>query len=93
MVLNEESGVYGKHLEVRIELNPIASSHITLTIQVSNKVIFNPTNCYEGSRIVWDFILSINGTLKHPTLLGDCVLGEGDYRYPGATVQIGVPNV
>jgi len=32
MVLNEESGIYGKHLEVRIKLNPIASANVTLTI-------------------------------------------------------------
>jgi len=82
MVLNEESGVDGKHLEVRVKLNPIASANVTLTIQVGNKVVFNPTNCYEGSRVVWDFILSVDWPFKHPTLLGDCVLGERDYRNP-----------
>jgi hypothetical protein len=79
MVLNEESGIYGKHLEVGIKLNAIASANVTLTIQVGNKVVFNPTNCYEGRSVVWNFSLKINRSLKHTTLLCDCVLGEGDY--------------
>jgi hypothetical protein len=93
MVLNEESGIYGKHLEVGIKLNAIASANVTLTIQVGNKVVFNPTNCYEGRSVVWYIILSVDWSFEHTAILVNSVVGVGYNAYELTAIQINVVYV
>jgi hypothetical protein len=80
-------------LEVRVKLNPIASANVTLTIQVGNKVVFNPTNCYEGSRVVWYFSLQVYWPLEHTAILVNSVVGVRYNAYELTAIQINVVYV
>ena len=93
MVLNEESGVDGEDLAVGVELNAIASSRITFASQVSNKVVLNPANCYEGSGVVWYIILSVDWPLEHTAILVNSVVGVRYNAYELTAIQINVVYV
>jgi hypothetical protein len=77
--LYEETGVNGEDLTVRVKLNAIASLHVAVLVQVGHELIVEPAYCDKGGRVVRDFVLSVDRTFKHSTLLGDGVLREWDY--------------
>jgi hypothetical protein len=80
MVLsNEESGIDGKDLTVRVKRYAVTGLHVTVLTKIGNEVVVYPTNGYECCGIIRDFVLSINSTLKHTPILIDVVFREGGY--------------
>jgi hypothetical protein len=93
MVLNDESGVDGEDLTVNVELNAVAGLHITFLGKVGYKLVLEVTNRDEGGRVVWYFVLRVDGALEDATILIDGVLGVRHYGDPSAAVEVGVPDV
>jgi hypothetical protein len=79
MVLNEESGVDGKDLAVGVESYAITGFRITLTTQVSDKVVLEPAHGNEGGAIIRYKILSVDGALKDAAILVDGVFRKWCY--------------
>jgi hypothetical protein len=83
MVLSdEESGVDGKDLTVRVERYAVAGLHVPVLIEVGDELILEVTNCDEGGRVVGNFVLSVDRALEYTAILVDGIFREGSYRYP-----------
>jgi hypothetical protein len=82
MVLNDKSGIDGENFAVGVELNTVASPHVTLACQVCDKLILEPTDRNECRRVIGDKVLSVDGALEDTAILVDVILRVGYYRYP-----------
>jgi hypothetical protein len=83
MVLSdEETGIDRKDLTVRVQRYAVSSLHVTVLVKIGDELILEVPNGNEGSRIVWDFVLCVNGTLEYTPVLVDGVLRERGYRNP-----------
>jgi hypothetical protein len=83
MVLSdEESGIDGKDLTVRVKRYAVTGLHVTVLVKVGDEVVLNPTNGHEGCGIVRHKVLSVDCTFEHAALLGDRVLRVRDDANP-----------
>jgi hypothetical protein len=93
MVLNDKSGIDGENFAVGVELNTVASPHVTLACQVCDKLILEPTDRNECRRVIGDKVLSVDGALEDTAILVDVVFWERDDAYPLAAIQILIPDI
>jgi hypothetical protein len=93
MVLEDKTGIDGENFAVDVELDAVASSHITLTCQICDKLILEIANCNEGGRVVWYLRLQVNGTLEYAAILVNSVVGVRYNAYELTAIQINVVYV
>ena len=83
MVLSdEESGVDGEDLTVRVERYAVAGLHVPVLGKVSDKIVLNPPHGYECGRVVRHLGLQVNGALEYTAVLSDIVLRIRNYSDP-----------
>jgi hypothetical protein len=86
MVLEDKTGIDGENFAVDVELDAVASSHITLACQICDKLILEISNCNEGGRVVWYLRLQVNGTLEYAAVFSNIVLRVWNYSDPLAAI-------